>query len=556
MKNRPNYIKEILSVLILSCFFLILGNGIINLTNTDEVFYAQTAREMIQHNTWTTPYLFGQPQFEKPIFTYWLLRIAVIIFGVSDFGMRFFPALFATAGVIAVYLSGVSVFKDGRKAFLASLILMSSGLYIGLARSVSTDMIFSVLVSLSLLSFFWGYNRRDKKAWGLLLFFAFAGLSVLAKGPLGLLITALVVAVFLLIRKDIKFVLCKYSLWGIFIFALISAPWYVFIINKYGHTFTHEFFYNDHIRRFLVAEHPAADNWYFYPLFTVIGMLPWSAFLVAALISLPKLLRREERPFYIFLTCWIGVTFFIFQIAHSKLISYTFPVFPALAFIIAGFVYDVLLVDKSRRPFLIVAFGTLCLLLIVPVSINVALVKYLTQISAKINITSKTPFYCLSAAFLALIAVISVFVLKKKALKTIYAIAATFLLFFCFVPFIKKDVDLYQSSQDSCEYLLKNYSVNNVVLCSKLFARGVRYYTDKEVAVIDVAGTPLFSPHPIPYLNTDQKAKDFLCRQPVTYCIVKRSGKEDLERITGREFKCTVLNKIGNAYILRVEKQS
>jgi len=32
---------------------------------------------MIQHNTWMTPYLFGQPQFEKPIFLYWMLRASI-----------------------------------------------------------------------------------------------------------------------------------------------------------------------------------------------------------------------------------------------------------------------------------------------------------------------------------------------------------------------------------------------------------------------------------------------------------------------------------------------
>ena len=161
---------------------------------------------------------------------------------------------------------------------------------------------------------------------------------------------------------------------------------------------------------------------------------------------------------------------------------------------------------------------------------------------------------CLSAAFLALIAVIFSFVLKKKVLKTVYAIAPVFLLFFCFVPFIKNDIDLYQSSKNQCIYLLKNYAVGDTILCSKFFARGVRYHTGRDIAVIDIAGEPFFSPHPVPYLDTDQKAADFLRKRPVTYCIVKKSAKEDIERIAGREFKYVVLNQIGNAYILRVEK--
>src|SRR3989338_9237585 len=104
--------KYLLILIILSYFFLMFGNGILSLTNPDEVFYAQTAREMAKHNSWMTPYLFGQPQFEKPILTYWLLRFAFIMFGITSFSARFFPALFAIIGVVALYFFGLLWFKD------------------------------------------------------------------------------------------------------------------------------------------------------------------------------------------------------------------------------------------------------------------------------------------------------------------------------------------------------------------------------------------------------------------------------------------------------------
>jgi 4-amino-4-deoxy-L-arabinose transferase-like glycosyltransferase len=88
MNNK--YLKHILILVGLSYFFFMLGNSILSLTNPDEVFYAQIAKEMAQHKTWMVPYLFGHPNFEKPIFTYWLLRIGFIIFGISSFSARFF----------------------------------------------------------------------------------------------------------------------------------------------------------------------------------------------------------------------------------------------------------------------------------------------------------------------------------------------------------------------------------------------------------------------------------------------------------------------------------
>ena len=89
--KQPDHLRNILLLALLSFIFLMAGNGVLSLTNPDEVFYAQIAKEMAHNKTWMVPYLFGQPNFEKPIFTYWLLRWAYLIFGVSGFGARFFP---------------------------------------------------------------------------------------------------------------------------------------------------------------------------------------------------------------------------------------------------------------------------------------------------------------------------------------------------------------------------------------------------------------------------------------------------------------------------------
>ena len=200
-------LKYILILFCLACIFLILGNNILTLTDPDEVFYSLTTREMMEQNSWMTPYIFGQPQFEKPIFTYWLMRIGFTLFGFTPFIARLFPAIFAILGVIALYLLAMLGFRNEKKAFISALVLMSSALYIGLARTVFTDMIFSVLILFSLVSFYWGYARQQHKGTGILLFFIFSSLAVLTKGPLGFLIPFLIILAFLSIEKDIKFLL-------------------------------------------------------------------------------------------------------------------------------------------------------------------------------------------------------------------------------------------------------------------------------------------------------------------------------------------------------------
>ncbi len=545
----PHNIKRIIILIGLSYLFFMWGNGTLSLSNPDEVFYSQTAKEMLVHKSWMTPYLFGSPQFEKPVFLFWLLRTAFIIFGVSSFSARFFPAVFAGIGILAVYWLARAGFKNEKKAFLSGLVLMSCGFYVGMARTVFTDMIFSVLILLSLAAFFWGYSRKEHKAAGVLLSFIFSAMAVLAKGPLGLLIPLLAVVIFLFIRRDLKFLLSGYFLLGLFIFSLIAAPWYVFMIKRYGAAFLNEFFYNDHIRRIIEAEHASNDTWYFYPLYIFLSSFPWSLYLAVSLVYLLRrlYLNKDTPPIYSFLASWIAAVILIFQGAHSKLVSYILPLFPALAMVCADFIYEASLFENKKRVFTIVSAITATVLLLVPVASIFLLPKYAVYLAHPV------PAYAFILAFSILLLLILFFIINGKLAAVTYLYASIMMLFLLLVPFIRDDIEPYLSSKYACQYLLKNYNVSGAVLCSKPFVRGVRYYTDKEVAIFNPFGKNFFSPHPIPLFNSDQKARDFLIQNRITYCMLRKSALEDIRRSLDKDFRIDTLKVIGNVYILRIE---
>lgn len=207
--------RAVLFLIAASYFFFMFGNGILSLTEPDEVFYSQTAREMTQQHSLFTPYLFGQPQFEKPVLFYWLLQASYALLGETSFAARFFPALFAVLGLLAVYWLGILGFRDRKKAFFSALLLMSSGLYAGLARTVLIDMVFTVLILYALLSFFWAYTQSERRGAGMILFFVFSALAVLAKGPLGAAITLGTVVSFLFIKRNMRFLFSRESLRGV-----------------------------------------------------------------------------------------------------------------------------------------------------------------------------------------------------------------------------------------------------------------------------------------------------------------------------------------------------
>src|SRR5438093_9319026 len=107
MTKRVWTIVLVLIVAVLYCGAL----NRLSLTDPDEVFYSQTAKEMLQQDSLVTPLIFGHPQYEKPPLFYWLLMTAFEVDGVTRAAARSVPALCGLLGVIATFLFCRRVFN-------------------------------------------------------------------------------------------------------------------------------------------------------------------------------------------------------------------------------------------------------------------------------------------------------------------------------------------------------------------------------------------------------------------------------------------------------------
>ena len=76
MYNLPLVSRHALILLAAAAltFFLGLGRGAIG--DSDEAFYAEAAREMVESGDWLTPYYNYELRFQKPILYYWLAAAA------------------------------------------------------------------------------------------------------------------------------------------------------------------------------------------------------------------------------------------------------------------------------------------------------------------------------------------------------------------------------------------------------------------------------------------------------------------------------------------------
>ncbi len=510
-------------ILILICVLLyFIGITSINLTDPDEVFYSETAKEMLAQKSLLTPLIFEKPQFEKPPFFYWLLMTSFKAFGVNTFAARLIPSLCGLIGVLGTYYFMRKI-ANSTVSLYAGLILASSFLYFGLSKTVLTDITFSVLTAFSLYAFYlWHkYRRRPYLA----LFMVFLSLSALTKGPLALAICLVTIILFLICVKDLKslfpFLFNRYWL----IFLVLGCGWFIHAFLRYGKEFWWEFFIHDNWHRVLYSEHRNFDKWFFYPAIILAGMLPWTSYLLMFGRGFKK--YKNEQVFFF---CWIFSVFFILMPAHSKLISYILPLFPALCCSLSF--------SLEGKPKRMVAAG--CLNIVVGIGLLFAL-PFVKREYAEL---ARSAFLCFGALSASIISG-GIYLVLGRVRASIFANITGLILFVSIGSFLAIPAKIETAF---CDYGLDKIVIEykyqgKPILSSKLYARGVYFYTHNPVVVIDNNKQPFWSPHPVEVICNDGEISAFFGGKEGVLCVIQHDDLETLDRIFSGKRENKVLLK-------------
>lgn len=318
-------------------FSFMLGNRALSVP--DEARYSEIPREMVATGDYLTPRLNGVKYFEKPVLFYWLQAISIRLFGLDEFTLRLWPALFALFGCLAVALAGARLF--GRlSGLLAAAVLATSPLYFALGHAIILDMPVTVLLTIALLSFLIGVHeplgvRQRLYFWS---FYTFSALAVLTKGLIGILIPGMVIGAWMLLMQEWRMLRTMYLPSGAALFLLIAAPWHI-LVGRANPEFFHFYFVQEHVLRYLTTMHGRYQPaWFFIPV-VLLGLFPWSAFLVQAIRhNLPSTWKeRYEQRDAVFLMLWAGIAFLFFSASGSKLVPYILPIFPPVALLIGRY---------------------------------------------------------------------------------------------------------------------------------------------------------------------------------------------------------------------------
>jgi 4-amino-4-deoxy-L-arabinose transferase-like glycosyltransferase len=318
--------------------------GTPSLWDIDEGKNGEAAREMLESGNWVVPTFNYQVRFEKPALLYWLQIGAYKLCGIGEFAARLPSALACCLTALLAYELGRRMFDKGT-GLLAGLILSSMALFCASAHFANPDALLNALSALTL-TLFWLGVSSGHAGW-LVPAGICAGLGVLAKGPVALMLPAAAALCFLAWSRQILFLRNRALLWAILAFLITALPWYVWIAVDTKGEFLRAFFLNENMERFLSPlEHHAGPPFYYLGV-VLVGIAPWSIFIGPALwYSLgttavngrPEGVRdRRRADSYRFLWCWLLVYLVFFSLARTKLPNYVLPAYLPLAVLIGRF---------------------------------------------------------------------------------------------------------------------------------------------------------------------------------------------------------------------------
>ncbi|HET7008380.1 MAG TPA: glycosyltransferase family 39 protein [Candidatus Binatia bacterium] len=291
-------------------------------------------QDIVQRGEWLFPLKRAEAIPSKPPMFHWSAALTYQFTGVLDEAtLRFPSALYATLGVISVYLVGAKLFGP-QVGLLGGAILATTMIYQTQAVNARVDMTLCFFVTLSLILFYSIYRGFFTHPIWPYAMYLLVGLATLSKGPLGLVLPGLVIASFLALKRDWK-IFFKFALHpGVMIAVVLVVGWYGLAISRGGEGFVNRQLLSENVSRFFGGSgHSHPIYYYFSYLFSL--ATPWCLFYPFMFWDWAKERSGGDGDALLFLQTWFGVMLLFFSLSSGKRAVYLLPIYPALALLLA-----------------------------------------------------------------------------------------------------------------------------------------------------------------------------------------------------------------------------
>src|SRR5688500_9506665 len=195
---------------------------------------------MIERGDYVTTMFNYEPRLNKPVRSYWIVAGFYHLFGISVGVQRLPIALAAMVLILTAYWLTIAASAgdagggtDRKRAgateaaLWAALGLAVTPRLLMFARRIFIDVYISMFFGLTLLCFALAERHPARRRTYLVLMYVAAGLGVLTKGPVAIVLPALAFGLYLLMYREVGRLRSMMLPAGALIVAGISLPWYV-----------------------------------------------------------------------------------------------------------------------------------------------------------------------------------------------------------------------------------------------------------------------------------------------------------------------------------------
>lgn len=346
-------------------FFLPFLGGV-HLFDWDEINFAEAAREMLVLEDYLRVYINYQPFWEKPPLFFWLQALSMQALGVGEFAARLPNAI---CGIITLVL----LFRIGTKLRSVRFGLLWAGAYFGSTlpflyfKSGIIDPWFNLFIFLGLYQFVLFYWKKEKVEGIALgrspytyLFWAglFIGMAMLTKGPVGLLLAGLTMAVYWVYKRFRLYVSVPQVLFFLLASGIVGAAWLGLETWKNGPWFVQEFFtYQYRLFSTPDAGHKGFPGYHLVVL--ALGCFPASIFAARAFFRMPEERAVHFGDFRRWMKYLFWVVVVLFSIVQSKIVHYSSMAYFPLTFLAAYAIKQMLEGKLSLAPWMRIVLWTI-----------------------------------------------------------------------------------------------------------------------------------------------------------------------------------------------------
>ena len=342
--------------------FLRLGSGPVYIAN--EAREGVYVRAMLDTGDWVLPQVpnhveNGEVIPDKPPLLHWMaasvawIRTALATGSIptgsevsrrfDEWSLRFPSAVCGVLMLLGVALRGRRIIGD-RAGLLAAASLVMSQQYIEQSQYGRVDMTMAAFVTLSMLLL--GEALLDRSNRALLAASGMSGLAVLAKGPIGAVLPALVGAAWIAIEST----RCRSLRWAsglpwlsaVAVWAMVVSPWYLAAYAHGGMAFVRSQLLNENFHQYTGGN--GAMPWWYYIRPWLLHSFPWNILGVLGVVLAWK--ARDRRA--LFCATWWLVFLAFFQASAYKRAAYLLPALPAGA-LLCGYFLDATLPSAHEQ---------------------------------------------------------------------------------------------------------------------------------------------------------------------------------------------------------------